>query len=148
VGGLMRICFAMGKPMKCKQNNNHFCPANRSSNPPPNPLGRHLIADFFGARYLHDPAFIKQALIDAAQAAGAKVLGSHIHDFGEGMGVTGVVTLAESHISIHSWPEHCYAAIDVFMCGDADPRVALNSLMAALQPSKTSIELYQRGEID
>jgi len=113
----------------------------------PNPLGRHLIADFFGAAHLRDPAIIENILIAAALAAGAKVLGSHIHDFGEGKGVTGVVTLAESHMSIHSWPEHDYAAIDIFMCGDADPMIALKSLEAALQPSKTHIHVIARGKI-
>jgi S-adenosylmethionine decarboxylase len=113
----------------------------------PNPLGRHLIADFFGADHLRNPTVIERVLIAAAQAAGAQVLGSHIHDFGEGKGVTGVITLAESHMSIHSWPEHDYAAIDVFMCGDADPMIALRSLQEALRPSKTHIHVIARGEI-
>jgi S-adenosylmethionine decarboxylase len=123
----------------------HSEPA-KSLNPPPNPLGRHLIADFFGAENLQDPEIIEQALVNAAEAAGAKVLGSHIHDFGEGMGVTGVVTLAESHISIHSWPEHDYAAIDVFLCGEADPTIALKSLLEALRPRKTNVQVHPRGE--
>ena len=74
------------------------------------------------------------------------MLGTHIHDFGEGMGVTGVVILAESHISIHSWPEHDYAAIDIFMCGEADPQIALNSLQVLLHPSSTRIQVLPRGE--
>lgn len=113
----------------------------------PNHLGQHLLADFFGARHLRDPALIEQVLVAAARSAGAKVLGTHIHDFGEGKGVTGVITLAESHISIHSWPEHDYAAIDIFMCGGANPMIALKSLEEALQPSKIHIHLIGRGEI-
>jgi S-adenosylmethionine decarboxylase len=128
-------------PDEIKSDDSHALPQT------PNHLGHHLLADFFGAGHLCDPAVIEQVLVAAAHSAGAKVLGTHIHDFGEGKGVTGVITLAESHISIHSWPEHDYAAIDVFMCGDANPMVALKSLEGALQPTKIHIHLIGRGEI-
>ncbi|MEJ2609451.1 MAG: adenosylmethionine decarboxylase [Candidatus Thiodiazotropha sp.] len=118
-----------------------------ASHTTPNHLGRHLIADFFGAEHLQDSAHIERALLAAALAAGAKVLNSHIHDFDEGQGVTGVITLAESHISIHSWPEHDYAAIDIFMCGNANPLIALKSLEEALRPTKTNIHVIERGGI-
>jgi S-adenosylmethionine decarboxylase len=55
----------------------------------------------------------------------ARVLFSHFHAFGEGQGVTGVVLLAESHITIHTWPECGFAAADIFMCGSAQPELAL-----------------------
>ena len=77
--------------------------------------GRHVLADFRGvaADRLTDPAALQAQMIAAAQAAGAQVLSAHFHHFGEGAGVTGVVMLSESHISIHSWPEHRYAALDL-----------------------------------
>jgi S-adenosylmethionine decarboxylase len=65
-----------------------------------------------------DPRLIEQILRAAAAAANARVLGVHLHHFGERMGVTGVALLAESHLSIHTWPESGYAAVDVFTCGD------------------------------
>ena len=78
--------------------------------------GDHLLIEFWGAKRLHEPEYICQALEDGARHAGATILHSHYHHFGEGSGVSGVTVLAESHISIHTWPEVGYAAIDVFMC--------------------------------
>lgn len=80
-------------------------------------LGLHLIADIAGAHSLDDCAAIEAALRAAAQAAHVTVLDTRLHHFGKGSGVTGVVLLAESHISIHTWPEHALAAIDIFVCG-------------------------------
>ena len=103
--------------------------------------GRHVLADFRGvaADRLTDPAALQAQMIAAAQAAGAQVLSAHFHHFGEGAGVTGVVMLSESHISIHSWPEHRYAALDIFMCGSAQPERALACLQAALAPESVRV---------
>ncbi len=79
--------------------------------------GRHLIADLAGGTGLGDLALIEQALRAAAAAAKARVLGVHLHHFGEGHGVTGVALLAESHITIHTWPETGDTAVDLFICG-------------------------------
>ena len=81
--------------------------------------GDHLLIEFWGAEHLKEPEYICRALEDGARAAGATILHSHFHHFGDGQGVSGVTVLAESHITIHTWPEVGYAAIDVFMCGDA-----------------------------
>ncbi len=90
------------------------------------PLGLHLIADIAGAEGLDDSARIEAALRAAAHAARVTVLDVRLHHFGEGGGVTGVVLLAESHISIHTWPEHALAAVDIFVCGPhADATAAL-----------------------
>lgn len=109
--------------------------------------GRHVLADFRGvaADRLTDPAALEAQMIAAAQAAGAQVLSAHFHHFGEGAGVTGVVMLSESHISIHSWPEHRYAALDIFMCGSAEPERALACLQAALAPESVRVTTVARG---
>ncbi|WP_022676063.1 adenosylmethionine decarboxylase [Novosphingobium sp. B-7] len=88
----------------------------------------HLIADLSQATGLSDVMLVEAALRQAALAAGAKVLGVHVHTFGENMGVTGIALLAESHISIHTWPETGEAAVDLFVCGkdvDAEAGLAL-----------------------
>ena len=79
--------------------------------------GTHLLVDLWGASNLCDPEQIDRALREAALAAGATILHSHFHHFSPNGGVSGVVVLAESHISIHTWPERDFAAVDIFMCG-------------------------------
>lgn len=113
------------------------------------PAGIHLLADLAGidAALLGDPAAIDALLREAAQAAGASILHSHFHAFGPGMGVTGVLLLAESHISIHTWPEHGFAAADIFMCGDAQPQRALDVIAAALKPGSRSVQTIARGQL-
>lgn len=99
------------------------------------PTGTHLLADLHGCRHLDDPVVIEAALRAAVAAAGATLIDLRLHHFGIAQGVTGVALLAESHISIHSWPEHGYAAIDIFLCGethniDAALAVIVESLVA------------------
>ncbi|MEN4920963.1 adenosylmethionine decarboxylase [Achromobacter spanius] len=109
--------------------------------------GRHVLADFRGvqAGLLTDAAALERQMTAAALAAGAQVLGAHFHHFGEGAGVTGVVMLSESHISIHSWPEHRFAALDIFMCGAARPELALDFLQSALAPESVHVTTVARG---
>ncbi|MDE0941324.1 MAG: adenosylmethionine decarboxylase [Alphaproteobacteria bacterium] len=83
--------------------------------------GTHLLIDLFDAKNLKNPALIEKSLERAARDAGATVLHGHFHSFGPGQGVSGVLVLAESHISIHTWPDRRFAAIDIFMCGNCDP---------------------------
>lgn len=111
------------------------------------PLGRHLIADFqcCAPAVLADPAIIEQAMLAAARAAQAHVLQQHFHHFGPGQGVTGMLLLRESHISIHTWPEHGYAAIDLFMCGAANADAALAVLQQVLQPAQSSQQVICRA---
>ncbi|NHZ64202.1 adenosylmethionine decarboxylase [Massilia sp. CCM 8694] len=111
------------------------------------PAGIHLLADFHGV----DPALLTSgADIDAllragALAAGARILHSHFHSFGAAMGVTGVLLLAESHISIHTWPEYGFAAADIFMCGDAQPQLALRVIELAFKPASRVVQTIERG---
>jgi S-adenosylmethionine decarboxylase len=96
-------------------------------------LGRHVIADIRGGTALDDCARIEATLRAAARAAGVTVLDVRLHHFGAGCGVTGVVLLAESHISIHTWPEHGLSAVDIFVCGPhADADAALAEICAGL----------------
>ncbi len=111
------------------------------------PTGVHVLADLSGiaAEKLSDCAQLESLLRASAEAAHARVLFSHFHGFGEGQGVTGVVLLAESHITIHTWPECGFAAADIFMCGNADPKLALTLIESALQPEATHIHTARRG---
>jgi S-adenosylmethionine decarboxylase len=81
-------------------------------------LGRHVIAELDGcdSALLSDSKAIRRLLVEAVRKAGATALADETFDFQEG-GVSGFVLLAESHISIHTWPEHGYAAIDIYTCG-------------------------------
>jgi S-adenosylmethionine decarboxylase len=107
--------------------------------------GSHLIIDLWEAEGLDDRDRIEQALIDAVNAAGATLLHIHLHTFSEGGGISGVAVLAESHISVHTWPEKGYAAFDIFMCGDAEPRKALSVFKAAFNPGRIVIGEHKRG---
>lgn len=109
--------------------------------------GDHLLIEFWGASRLAEPDFIRHALEDGARAAGATILHSHYHHFGEESGVSGVTVLAESHITIHTWPEVGYAAIDVFMCGDAKPMDCLALLEKRFNPTTVSTENVRRGRL-
>jgi S-adenosylmethionine decarboxylase len=111
------------------------------------PAGIHLLADFYGveAGKLLVPDEIDALLRAGALAAGARILHSHFHSFGEAMGVTGVLLLAESHISIHTWPEYGFAAADIFMCGEAQPRLALDVIEHALRPASSIVQTIARG---
>ncbi|WP_371875541.1 adenosylmethionine decarboxylase [Duganella aceris] len=111
------------------------------------PSGTHVLADLSGiaAEKLSSCAQLESLLRAAAEAAHAQVLFSHFHGFGEGLGVTGVVLLAESHISIHTWPECGFAAADIFMCGNAQPELALALIKDALQPSISQVSAMRRA---
>src|SRR6266481_4202109 len=98
--------------------------------------GSHLIIDLWEAEGLNDRDRIEQALIDAVKAAGATLLHIHLHTFSEGGGISGVAVLAESHISVHTWPEKGYAAFDIFMCGNTEPRKAFSVLKQAFAPKR------------
>ncbi len=110
--------------------------------------GSHLIVDLWGASRLDDIGHIDRTLRAAVEASKATLLHLHLHHFGEGGGVSGVAVLAESHISIHTWPERDYAALDVFMCGDADPDAAIPVLEDAFSPSGVEVEEIYRGEVE
>ncbi|HWW48659.1 MAG TPA: adenosylmethionine decarboxylase [Xanthobacteraceae bacterium] len=108
--------------------------------------GAHLIIDLFEAEKLDDIDHIAQTMIDCVNAAGATLLHIHLHPFEPNGGVSGVAVLAESHISIHSWPENGYAALDVFMCGDAQPEKCVEVLRKAFRPDRIEVKEILRGQ--
>ena len=81
-------------------------------------------------------------------AAGATLLHIHLHHFTPNGGVSGVAVLAESHISLHTWPERGFAAFDVFMCGACDPYKAMPALRAAFKPERVELQEEKRGLVD
>ncbi len=107
--------------------------------------GRHLIIDLWECQQLDNLSFIEQTLRDAADIAGATLLHIHLHHFTPNGGVSGVAVLAESHISIHTWPERGYAALDIFMCGDTQPEKAVELLKQRFQPQRADINTHLRG---
>ena len=107
--------------------------------------GSHLIVDFWEAEGLDDAARIEQAMKDAVEAAGATLLHIHLHTFTPNGGISGVAVLAESHISVHTWPEKGYAAFDVFMCGDARPEACVPVLRDAFAAERVTVREILRG---
>jgi len=109
--------------------------------------GRHLLVDFWDGINLSDAAVIDSALQRAAEVSGATLLHIHLHEFSENGGISGVAVLAESHISIHTWPEWNYAAVDLFMCGETDPMKGAEILRQAFKPGRLEISDHYRGRI-
>lgn len=110
--------------------------------------GSHLIIDLWDAHRLCDLGHVDRVLRQAAADTGATILHGHFHHFGEGCGVSGVLVLAESHVSIHTWPERGYAALDIFVCGGCDPYRALPALKAGFAPGRVQLAEHKRGLSD
>jgi S-adenosylmethionine decarboxylase len=107
--------------------------------------GTHLIIEVVGGTGLDDEARIRQAFRDCVTHCGATLLHIHTHKFSP-QGVSGVAVLAESHISVHTWPEIGYGAFDVFMCGDAQPWRAVDVLKAAFDTDDVRVRELLRGD--
>lgn len=106
-------------------------------------IGRHLILEHWGGALDRDT--LEATMRQAADAAGATILAAHFHPF-EGGGITGVLLLAESHITVHTWPEHGYAALDLFMCGGANVSAAADALDKGLAPERSTRQIIPRGQ--
>jgi S-adenosylmethionine decarboxylase len=107
--------------------------------------GTHLIIEVVDGHGLDDEARIQQAFRDCVDRCGATLLHIHTHKFSP-QGVSGVAVLAESHISVHTWPEIGYGAFDVFMCGDAQPWRAVDVLRHAFGTADVRVKELRRGE--
>jgi len=107
--------------------------------------GVHLIVDLRGAERLDDIDHIEATLRRCVAAARATLLHIHLHHF-QPSGVSGVAVLAESHISIHTWPEAGYAALDVFMCGSAEPDACIPVLREAFSAKEVVVDELLRGK--
>jgi len=114
-----------------------------------NALGRQILAEFFNCNrdILNDSVKIELFMKKAALECGATIVSSSFHTFNP-HGISGVVVIAESHLTIHTWPEYGYAAVDVFTCGDlVNPQTAIQSLEQNLNAEKIEIKEFVRGEI-
>ncbi|OES44167.1 adenosylmethionine decarboxylase [Domibacillus iocasae] len=106
-------------------------------------MGRHVISELWGCNFdkLNDMEVIERIFVDAALKSGAEIREVAFHKFAP-QGVSGVVIISESHLTIHSFPEHGYASIDVYTCGDLDPNIAANYIADALEAeTRETIEI-------
>ena len=108
--------------------------------------GTHLIIDLLGAKNLTDKELMEATFKRCVDECGATLLHLHVHTFLPSGGLSGVAVLAESHISVHTWPERDYAAFDVFMCGDAEPEKAIAILKNAFDADTVNVQTFYRGE--
>ena len=108
--------------------------------------GHHLIVDFWGAKKLDCLETMEKAMKEAVIEAKATLLHIHLHHFTPNGGVSGVAVLAESHISVHTWPEFGFAAFDIFMCGDSKPNKAVDILTQYFKPDNSLIKNLKRGD--
>lgn len=109
------------------------------------PLGQHIIVDIFESSNLTGQKNIEDMMIACANAANATILKTHLHPFELNEGVSGMIILAESHISIHTWPEYNFAAMDIFMCGDAQPELCLPVIKTWFKPKEIVVNDITRG---
>ncbi|MBD8015884.1 MULTISPECIES: adenosylmethionine decarboxylase [Planococcus] len=109
-------------------------------------MGRHVIAELWQCDFdkLNDMDFIEQTFVDAALKSGAEVREVAFHKFAP-QGVSGVVIISESHLTIHSFPEHGYASVDVYTCGDLDPTIAAKYIAEALGSTSSELVEIPRG---
>jgi S-adenosylmethionine decarboxylase len=114
-------------------------------------VGKHLVLELKDCdrKRISDCDFLQETLLAACTVAGATILSNSFHSFPPYGGVSGVVIIAESHFSIHTWPEYCYAAIDIFTCGDSlQSEKAVELLVRELQAKDHSILVLDRGIIN
>lgn len=108
--------------------------------------GTHLIIDVWNGKCLDDLQLMEQAMREMVETCGATLLHIHLHHFTPNGGVSGVAVLAESHISVHTWPEKEFAAFDIFMCGAAKPEKSVPVLKKYFETENVSVTELLRGE--
>ena len=127
--------------LDCEDRKDYFCERNGVKF-----AGTHLLVDVLNGTRLDDIGHIEQTFRRCIEASGATLLHIHLHHFTPNGGVSGVAVLSESHISIHSWPEYGYAAIDIFMCGHAKPHLAIDVIRQAFEPEEMIVKEELRGQ--
>ena len=109
--------------------------------------GKHILLDLWGVNFDNSVTTLKKIIKNAVKVSGATMLHIHLHRFGKEQGISGVAVLAESHISVHTWPERDYIAFDIFMCGDTRPEASATYLIKTFQPKKEILKKIKRGVI-
>lgn len=110
-------------------------------------LGRQILVEFYDCEsaLINDVEYIEQTMLDGTKAAQATIVSHNFHKFSP-YGVSGVVVIAESHVTIHTWPEYNYAAVDIFTCGDSiDPWIIQEFLKEAFNSDNISSMEMKRG---
>jgi len=110
-------------------------------------LGRHLLVEYADCRSnrLDDKEFLKNVMLEAVRRSGATIVNSTFHRYAP-QGVSGVVVIAESHMSIHTWPEYNYASVDFFTCGQTvDPYLAYEYVREQLESHNAKVTEEKRG---
>lgn len=113
-------------------------------------LGKHLIVELYGCDFdlINDVAQIEKILVEAVAISKATIVQPVFHQFSP-HGVSGVIVIAESHFTIHTWPEYGYCALDIFTCGELiDSDASLNYLKDALRADSMSVMEIKRGVLD
>ncbi len=107
--------------------------------------GTHLIIEIWNGKDFSSLRKIRKILKDSVKACGATLLKINLHKFSSSGGISGVAIIQESHISIHTWPEYKYAAVDIFVCGDVNPYLAIPVLKKSFQPKHIQVAELKRG---
>ncbi len=113
-------------------------------------LGKQVLAEFYGCctETINSKDIIRASMIEAAKAARATIVADLFHEFNP-HGISGVVVIAESHIAIHSWPEHHCASVDIFTCSeDMDPHAAVDYLKTVFKAQRVEVKTIARGQVD
>ncbi len=107
--------------------------------------GYHILLDLWHVEFNNSIKTLKKIIRQSIQVSGATLLHLHLHRFGKEQGISGVAVLAESHMSVHTWPERGYVAFDIFMCGDTNPQLAAEYLIKTFKPKKEILKKIKRG---
>ena len=126
--------------LKEKISKDHFIINNKEEY-----AGSHILLDLWNTEFNNSIKFLKKIMRESINVSGATLLHIHLHRFGKEQGISGVAILAESHISVHTWPERNFLAFDIFMCGDTKPELAAKYLIQTLNPKKKILKLIKRG---
>ena len=107
----------------------------------------HILLDLWDTKVKNSINTLRKILKETIKISGATLIHMHFHRFGKEHGISGVAVLAESHISVHTWPERNYIAFDIFMCGDTRPEASATYLIKKLKPRKEILKKIKRGVI-